>query len=115
MVTIQYAAIDSRVPNSLATKYIVSFGSLCFIRHPQLSAEFDSQGTTEEEEEGEDENGHPPAAATSGGANAVRPLDPSLLEALSVVANANLAEEEEALGKVWMYSFIVCAYRQIRC
>ena len=78
-----------------------------FTRHPQLSAELDSMtsqsGTeNEEEKEGEDKADQSQVAAASGSALAdtLRPLDPTLLEALSLVANANLAEEEEALGKV---------------
>ena len=76
-----------------------------FFRHPQLNAEMDSmtsQSTTENEEEGEDkaEHSQTAAAADSALADTIRPLDPTLLQALSLVANANLAEEEEALGKV---------------
>ena len=79
---------------------------LCFLcRHPQLSSELTSQsGTENEEEEGDGEDNKTdqsqPAAATAAGGDTLRPLDPTLLQALSLVANANLAEEEEALGKV---------------
>lgn len=55
-----------------------------------------SQSGTENEE-GEDK-----AEQSQTAAAALRPLDPTLLEALSLVANANLAEEEEALGKVYV-------------
>lgn len=79
----------------------VCFCSFCLLdRHPQLSTELTSQSATEnEEEEGEDKADQPqPAGAASD--DTLRPLDPILLEALSLVANANLAMEEEALGKV---------------
>ena len=79
------------------------FYPLCLLdRHPQLSTELTSQSASEnEEEEGEDRADHSqPADAAS--ADTLRPLDPTLLEALSLVANANLAEEEEALGKVYV-------------
>ena len=65
--------------------------------HPQLSSDFksvtSSQTTTENEDNSEgDEN------------QAVRikplPMDPLLLQALSLEANKTLVEEEEALGKV---------------
>ena len=74
-------------------------------RHPQLSSELTSQsGTENEEEEGEGEDNKTDrsqaAGATAAGGDTLRPLDPTLLQALSLVANANLAEEEEALGKV---------------
>lgn len=79
----------------------IFFTLFCLLdRHPQLSTELTSQSATDnEEEEGEDKADQSQAAGAAS-ANTLRPLDPTLLEALSLVANANLAEEEEALGKV---------------
>lgn len=83
--------------------FLFSWYAVC--RHPQLSSELTSQSATEEDEGSEDSDNmadqSQPAGTTSvAAADTLRPLDPTLLEALSLVANANLAEEEEALGKV---------------
>ena len=69
-------------------------------RHPQLSAELRSMTSTENEDNEEGENRQAAVAVGSASADSLRPLDPTLLQALCLVANANLAEEEEALGKV---------------